>query len=197
MKVVLKVIILSLLCLLPGLLNAAPFFEGSAGILAADASQAPVYGIRGGSMFRDWEVSLGYWRAIDVRSDQMLSGSLDLHTVSLEAYRVFPEFGWSWKVGGGAGYTIPNLSDGKSEMADNDVSWIAGAGAEYNVNKSVALELAVKAFFFRTDTHSTTYGAHGALDTTTGETVFVVDPMDHTDSVNFNSALITVAVKFR
>lgn len=193
---VLSAIIIAQTC--TGASPATPFFEGSAGLLASNGSQAPVYGVRGGARIGNWDASLGYWRAIDVRSGSLVSGDLDLHTISLEVYRSFSiSEKLEWNLGGGIGYTIPNLSNGMSETADNDLSWVAGGGISYDINSALALETSLKAFFFRTDTHVTSYGAHTETLSDGITDVAVLDTLHNDDSVRFNSALLTVALKFK
>lgn len=197
-----KLVLLGLILSVPRFAFAVPFVELQTGMIASPGSVAPIYGVRGVASGVKHEFSLGYWCARGMSSDRLVSGGLDLHVLSAELYRKFdvaPKV--TGKLGGGIGYTIPNLDGGASETADNGHSWVFGGGVNYAVTSSVDLGATVKGFFFTTDTHVTTYGSHleqlisnGAL---TGTFVSVLDEAHQDDVVNFNSVLFQISLRWK
>lgn len=179
-----------------------PFFEAQTGIIASNGSQAPTYGVRGGILFLRSEVSLGYWGASGMESAQLVSRGLDIHTISLEFYRRFAlSKNTVGKLGGGVGFTIPNLDGGVSETADNDHSWAFGGGVDYALSPSVSLGAAVKGFFFTTDTHLTVYGSHMeeilSNGVPTGQSVEVLDVTHVNNRIDFNSLLAQISIRWK
>lgn len=177
------------------------YVEGESGILASNGSQAPIYGVRGGIGGLRGEYSVGYWAARGMRSDNLISDGLDLHVFSAEYYRVvFMGDSFRIKLGGGAGYAIPNLDSGASETADNGNSWTAGGTLEYAFSPGLSLGLGLKGFWFTTDTHITTYGSHIETLTINGVPsgqVEVLDEVHYNNHVNFNSILATVSLRWK
>lgn len=191
-----------MLMLFAALLLAAPAFAGhyveiNSGMIGSKGSQAPLYGFRAGVEFLDLDGSLGFWSARGMNASQLASGGLDLHVVGLEAYRKFPlGLGFIGKLGGGVGFTIPNLEGGASETADNGHSWVFGGGVDYPVSAGCSIGATLKAFFFTTDTHVTTYGSHDEI-LSNGQPVEVLDVFHHDDTVNFNSIILGLAVRWK
>lgn len=196
-----KKALLALAILLPVSLASAHEFEPyvglQGGILASNGSQSPVFGVRGGVESPVWDFSGGYWIARGVRSDNLLSDGLNLHVVSAEVYRtVFDNQKIKAKVGGGIGYTVPNLDGGATETADNGMSWVLGGGADYALTESLSVGASLKAFIFSADTHATTYDSHPET-LSNGQDVEIVDVNRHDNRVNFNSVLFAVALRWK
>lgn len=173
--------------------HAKGYFEGQVGAIR---SPQAVFGLRGGIEYKSWDISAGYWTTRDASIDdsKLVSNSLDLNTLDIEAYRLAPIYGpISLRVGGGIGYTISNLSG--PDHADADISYTSGAGFDYAIRKNVIIGILVRGFFYNTNTHRTLYGSH-AETLSNGQEVEVIDVFPSTDSVNFNSILATIGVKF-
>ena len=171
-------------------------FEAQGGILASESSQASAYGVRLGATRGFWDFSAGYW-GVSGGKYGLKSGDLDLHTINLEIARIWPiAGGLKANLSGSIGYTIPNLGSGASETADNGHSWLVGAGIEKVLTPGLSLGASVKGFFFRTDTHLTTYGSH--VETlSNGQDVEVVDVSPQDNSVNFENLLVMISLKWR
>lgn len=180
-----------------------PYIEAQTGFLASGF--APVYGFRGGTEIRDIDVSFGYWAARGLDSDDLASKHLDLHTLSLEAYHIWHLGALTGKLGGGVGFTIPNLDGGTTETADYGHSWVFGGGMSYPLSDTFELAADIKGFFFTTERHLDTYGSHTETatiksyhpTTITTTKVEVLDVTHRDDQVNFNSLLFTVGLKWR
>lgn len=172
-----------------------PYIEAQAGLTQGSLSGESA-GIRGGTIKNGWDLSLGYLRTTaDLGTDKLISNGINLHTLSAEAYRVVPIGDLKVKLGGGLGYSIPDLSDGTSETADSGRSWVLGGGAEYQLSSGWAIAGMVKGLFFNTDTHRTVYSSH--IETlNTGQDVEVLDVNHFDDAVNFNSVLISVGLRY-
>ena len=152
-------------------------------------------GFRLGDEIGAWDGSIGYERASgSLYSSKLLSDSADLHTISLEGYRIIPfQSDLKFKVGGGLGYSILNISS--VDKADNDVSFILGGSAEYTFTDNWSVGTNVKGTFFNTNTHRTTYSSHNET-LSTGQEVEVLDTNNTTNSVNFNNVSMGLAVKY-
>lgn len=186
------------------------YIEGQTGIIGSNGSIAPIYGVRGGILLRaydpmhgwmptknSWDISAGYWSARGIKNDDLVSGGLDLHVLSFEAYRIF-NIGKTWtaKAGGGIGFTIPNLDGGASETADNGHSWVFGGGADYDLTPNISVGASVKGFFFTTNTHVTTYSSHTET-LNTGQDVEVLDINHHDNVVCLNSVLALLSLNWK
>lgn len=176
-----------------GLVSAAGYLEGQVG--AINNPQA-VLGMRGGATTGAWDLSAGYWSTYNASIDEpaLNSNRMDLHTFDVELYKLVPTSKYSGiRLGAGLGYTMPNL--GGTDKADNDISYIAGAGFDYKLTRVITLGLLVRGFFFNTDTRRTNYGSHTET-LSNGQAVEVVDVTHSQDSVNFNSVLVNVGIKY-
>lgn len=199
-----KVMLLLGLLFLSGPARAGvPYFEGQGGLITSHGSQAVIYGVRGGKQFDSvmscggWDTSLGYWAARGLSSNQIKSDGLTIHTLSAEIYRTIPlPYMLMGRIGGGTGYSIPNLDNGASELADNGHSFIFGGGVDCNITDSVSLGVDLKWFFFTTDTHLTTYSSH--FETlNTGQQVEILDVAHSNDTVDFNSTIVALNLKWK
>lgn len=199
----LKLMIASLVLAVSGALYAkpVPFFEAETGLLMSNGGQAPIYGVRGGFANDHQELSLGYWSAVGLPVSDLASGGLSLHTFDVEGYGLADiTKRTTLKWGGGLGWTIPNLNDGASETADNDLSLILGGGAVHKINPNMDFVFTLKGFFFRTDTHLTTYGSHFETLYNNGVPVGGVEVLDEHHSnnvVSLNSAKLSLALHWR
>ena len=175
-----------------------PYIEYQAGYIGAGVLSGPTLGIRGGIEHGNWDWSLGYSRAFaDLSADNLISDKLDLHTINVEGYYLLPSplIRLKTKLGGGIGYSIPNLSGGTSEVADNEMSFVLGGGLEYVLDSSWSIGGTVKGFFFHSNTHRTVYTSH--LETLSNDQAVEVLDVSHVyDSVNFHSLLATLAIKY-
>lgn len=144
------------------------------------------YGIRGGKVGDHWDASFGY-----LKSERY---DVDLHTIGAEGYFVTPFKAVLARIGGGVGFTIPNFPDG-GEKGDNDVSWTVGAGAEYKIGENWAVLGMLKGFFFKTDTHVTTYGSHAEV-LSNGMPVEVIDVYHQDAPRQFNSLMIGLSIRY-
>lgn len=181
-----------------------PSIEVKTGVLGRSGSISPIYGFGVSKQVFLGDLSLSYWRAMDVTGDNLESKDMDLHNFSLEYF--YPILSWlgsenqlinglsKIKVGGGLGWTIPNLAGGVFETADNDISYTAGALYSHPF-KSVTLEAGIKGFFFRTDSHITKFDSHNET-LSNGTQVEVLDEIHYNNVINCNSILATVAVRF-
>lgn len=147
------------------------------------------------------EVSFGFFNIYGAQADGMKSASADLPTIALEFYKVWnlPRNEGSLSYGGGVGYTMPNLAGGVSETADNDFSWTAGVNLVRHLSSRYDVEYSVKGFFFRTDSHLTTYGSHlesFQINGVDAGQVEVSDEMHENNSINFNSVLFNIALRW-
>lgn len=174
-------------------------FEAITGVLGREGSISPVYGFGFERRGFPGDLKLSYVRAMDAGADSLESKDLDLHTLSLEYFiPVMGSNGKELRLGGGLGYTIPNLAGGVFETADNGISYTAGALISYPF-RSVTLEAGVRAFFFRTDSHLTKFGSHLETFQVNGVDVGQVEVADEThynNTINVNSVLATIAVRF-
>lgn len=175
--------------------------EAQGGVLAANASVAPAYGLRINFISPTWEKSLGYWSARGIHESSFVSGGLDLHVLSAEAYRIFyANQKLNYKLGGGIGFAIPNLDGGASETADNGHSWVAGGGADYELTKNISIGATLKWFFFSTEAHVTTYTTKTEtllIDGVPSGPVEVVEVSHHDNRVKLDSVLLMVALRWR
>lgn len=174
-----------------------PYGEIQTGLIASEGSQAPIYGIRAGLRRNLWDLSIGYWAARGMRSDQLISDGLDLHTLSAEAYYLIPiKESLVGKIGGGLGYTIPNLNGGASETADNGHSWVFGGGVDYDLSRNITLGASLKGLFFTSDTH-TMWETTSPDTLSNGQAVEVIDVHHRNDVMNLNSVLLGLSLRWR
>lgn len=175
-----------------------PSFQGEVGFgVAGGQSASPVFQMKGIRSDGAWDFSLGYLNLYGATADGLKSDGANLPTIQFEAYRVLAvmEDGAEISVGGGLGYTVPNLAGGVSETADNGISWTVGGILTKPINRRCSLAFGVKGFFFDTDSHLTTYGSHEEV-LSTGQTVDVLDVAHRDDNLHFDSVLFTVALRW-
>jgi hypothetical protein len=170
-----KLLLAFLLCASPAF--GSEYIEGLAG-LGQDG-----YGFRLGSDDSRLDRSLGYYK----HDDQG-----DVHTLSAELAKSFYYKGLWFKTGGGIGYSMPNADFGK---ADNGISYILGAGAEYPLSEQLTVGLFLKGFFFNGDVRWTTWDVQDEI-LSDGTPVQTVTPIYNTDSKSYNKVLLGVAVRF-
>lgn len=166
---------------------AVPYMEGSVGL----ANES--YGVRGGSD-GSWDLSLGYFNAREKETD--------LNTLSAEAYRCISAGAFTFKAGGGFGFTIPNINANGNgwDTADNDVSYILGGGTEYAVSKNWSIGLTLKGLFFTADVHRVVHGFHNETLYINGNPVGEVEVEDEThfnDRMNFDKAIVGLVAKYK
>lgn len=176
-------------------LTAAPYFETQAGYVTSGNQKGHTLGIRAGSHFQGFDCSFGYARTnADLDSDAVISNGLDLHTLSMEAYKPFYlSNNLTVKFGAGLGYSIPTLSG--PEKADSGVSYLIGGGADYRVSENISLGGMVRGLFFHTDTRRIQNDSHIEI-LSTGQEVEVLDVNYIGGRLDLDSAVITVAVKY-
>lgn len=178
MKTRLSILLVTLLSLNMAY-GAGEYFEAQTGL--ANNS----YGFRLGAS-QSWDKSLGY--------SQVFENSAGIHTISYELYRNFYFHGVELKVGGGLGYSIPNPQN--EWKADNDISYIAGIGAERRLFDSPwSLGLSLKGLFFTTDARRTDYGSHTET-LSTGQQVEVLDTYHYYDSINYDKVILGLFVRY-
>lgn len=163
---------------LGGLAQAGGYIEGTGGLFKES------YGYRGGNTWERWDGSIGYLKDTDHDSD--------FHTLGAEAYWLVPSGPVRFRLGGGVGYTMPNVVGKK---ADNGPSFTAGAGAEYMLSSHWALVGTAKGFFFKTDTHWAVYSSHPET-LSTGQEVGVLDVENFNASESFNSFQALLSVRY-
>lgn len=191
-----KVSLIGLLLMLSTSVYASPYIGVEGGAMVSQDAQAPTYGLRVGNVIKGWDVSGGYWSAIKMKNNDILSHDLDLHTVDAELYRIFPiNQGLSANLGGGIGYTIPSMGNG-ADTADNGASFSVGGGADYDLSNDYSVGIGASWFLFTTDTHITVYGSH--METlSNGADVEVLDVTHYNNSVNFNAVRLVVALYWK
>lgn len=159
----------------------SPFVEANGGLIKES------YGIRVGAQWHFAEVSFGYLKDTD--------HDVDFHTVGGNAYGILPIKRVKIKLGGGVGYTMPNLPDGISVTADNNYSLNAGAGLEYSINSHWGIAGSAHRFFFTTDTHTTVYSSHEET-TSTGNSVEVLDVSHFDNSQKYDNIQAHVELRY-
>lgn len=173
--------------------QAQGYIEAQAG---AVINPQAAFGVRGGAELGSWDVSVGYWTSHDapVSDSGLLANRLTLNTVDIEAYNVIPlKNGLSFRLGGGAGYTMPEFNN--EDKADNDYSFVVGGGLDYRIRPSLSIGILARRFFFNTDTRRTTYASH--METlSTGQEVEVSDQVDQHGSVSLDGILVTAGIKY-
>lgn len=186
-------------------LNAA-YINGGAGIrTVSDNSDAGVTSeLRFGTLYGPLDVSAGYVRDfLKVGNHNLLPSNLELHTLNTEAYLTVPLPSIvRLKIGGGVGYTIPNVDATNMERLDNNLSGLFGGKLEVPVGP-VTVGVATKYHLFHTDSHRTTMltesetiyrtmGHHkipiGVVETET--------PVYTDNSINFNSVSVLFGVTY-
>ena len=136
------------------------------------------------------EVRVGYQGAWDLSYG--LFNSNELKTVSVEAYKVLPYKDVLFKLGAGAGFTIPHITDRKG---DNDLSGIIGGKAEYKLTNSLSIEGSVRGIFFNTKTRKTFFGSH--VETlSNGMEAEILDTYHSYDSENLNHAVGLISLRW-
>lgn len=127
-----------------------------------------------------WDRSFGYVKTGDLR------------TLSLETYKVLPAGVALFKVGGGLGFSIPDLSDRKG---DNDISFVLGGQVEYPLANGWSIAGSIKGIFFHTKTRQTIYGSH--VETlSNGAQVEVLDTYHVYDSERIDEAVLGVNLRY-
>lgn len=181
-----KKVMLGMLLLVAGgrAWSAEPYIGYTGGLIKES------YGVRGGAEWRNLDMSLGYLKDTD--------HDVDFHTMGAELYLNLPNTrlpALTIKLGGGAGYTMPNLPDGISKTADNGYSLTAGAGLEYAITKNWAIVGSVHRFFFTTDTHTTVYSSHEET-LSTGQAVEVLDVEHFDNSEKFDNTQALIQLRY-
>lgn len=201
MKNIVRMLSLAAILLFPKWAFADVYGEVGLGVAGGKVA-APTFQMKAIKSTAKHEFSLGYFNVYGAEADGMRSDGADLPTVALEVYRVWklPNGDGSLSYGGGIGYTMPNLAGGVNEQADNDLSWTAGANLVRPLSKRYDISFGVKGFFFKTDSHLTTYGSHMEPIYVNGAEsgqAEVLDEFHQDNTLNFNSVLFSVSLRWK
>lgn len=182
-----------------GSFNAGFYTETGAGIAGGE----PVFTIRTGNKLESlWDLSLGYMNILSQTPDNLLSKNADLPTINAEALRVLPLPGESYRVllGGGLGYTMPNLASGINERAENGASFTLTGALETPVNDRIDVKFTVRGFFFDTKTTWRRESYHLETVYQNGSPIGQVSVTDEhlgSNSVNFNTVTAMVSILWK
>lgn len=178
--------------------SARIYGEVGLGLAGGDKSAGPAFLLRGGRQFGNYDVSFGYLNLYGQKPSGLISSHASLPTINVELTRVIPVTGRDrerFAVGGGLGYTMPNLAGGVSERADNDVSFTIVGSFTKPLSRKYDVNISVRGFFFNTDTHLTTYGSHTET-LNTGQSVEVLDTFHQDNTISFNSVIFMAALRW-
>ena len=167
--------------------------------LAGGKDASPTFQLRAANSFWKHEVSINYLNIYGAQADGMKTDGANLPTIGIELNRVYnlpTNDGATISLGGGLGYTMPNLNSGVSERADNDISWTIGATLAKPLSRKFYLAFSIKGFFFTTDSQLTTYSSHPET-LSSGDEVEVTDVSYQDNRLNFNSVLFMLALRWR
>lgn len=170
--------------------------EMGLGLAGGGKATGPAIYLRGVRETKKHDFSFGYLNLYGMKAESMKSSGAALPTLLFEVARVFKaQAGGEISLGGGIGYTMPNLSSGVNEQADNDISYTAVGAFKKALGPKADLVISVRGFFFSTDSQLTTYGSH--METlSTGQAVEVLDEFHHDDRMNFNSVIFMASVRW-
>lgn len=200
MKMLSTMLVLAGLAMAPKWAYAQVYSEVGFGV-AGGKTASPMFQMKAVKSNGKHEISFGYFNIYGAEADGMKSAGADLPTIALEFYKTWqlPRSEGSLAFGGGVGYTMPNLASGVHETADNDLSWTVGTNLVRHLSRRCDLEYSVKGFFFRTDSHLTTYGSHletFQINGVDAGQVEVLDEAHQDNSINFNSVLFNVSLRW-
>ena len=203
LKITLKVLLALFACAFcpplwaEGEYSRLPTVYGEVGIGLAGGykSTGPAFTMRGVRKLGMYDLSLGYLNLYGMKAEGLRSDGASLPTINIEAQRVFiVQQGVELSLGGGVGFTMPNLASGYNEHADNGMSFTAIGSFTKPLSPHYALSLSIRGFFFGTDSQLTTYGSH--IETlSTGQDVEVLDVFHQDNRLDFNSVLFLVTLR--
>lgn len=163
------------------------------GLAGSEKSTGQAFLLRGVKSVGAYNFGFGYLNLYNQRPNGMKSDHASLPTLNVEVTRVIPANGADLSIGGGLGFTMPNLAGGVNEQADNDVSFTAVGAFTKHLSRKYDLSISVRGFFFNTDSQLTTYGSH--FETlSTGQAVEVVDEFHADQSLRFNSVIFMASL---
>jgi hypothetical protein len=170
--------------------------EVVAGIAGAEKETGLSFSLRQGVEYGKYDFSVGFLNLYGMKAAGMKSDNSSLPTINLELTReLLSHDGGQISVGGGFGYTMPNLSGGVNEQADNDISFTAVGAFRKPISNRIDFVISVRGFFFATDSQLTTYGYHSET-LSTGQSVEVIEEIHQDSRLNFNSVLFLAGIRW-
>lgn len=182
----------------------SPYAEAIGGFsaLSDNAHPGSLVGVRLGGKIRQAEIGLSYQRNdAEVDSPILSPGYLTTHIINLE-FKRFCKLSNSLDISFGVagGYAVPELDSNVTETIEPGLDGIFSTGLNFNVTESLSAGLTASYFVFHAKTHRTDYVVGTDTVLSGGVpigTVETVDAAESDNSLNFNSLLIAVGLKYK